>query len=114
MCVCVRACVHVCVLGQSQCCESTPFRPTLPIGVVERLSCLEGKVDDLQHKQDSQSTAIEDLQSKQDSQSAAIKQLQIGQDSLSQRCQVRSGGTGTDKYTASWSLSEWEWVGSLY
>ena len=97
MCVCVRACVHVCVLGQSQCCESTPFRPTLPIGVVERLSCLEGKVDDLQHTQNSQSAAIVDLQSgqlslnagiqgiqsRQDTQTTAIQDLQSGQNSQS-------------------------------
>ena len=82
-------CIHmcVCVLEQSQCCESTPFPPTLPIGVVERLSCIEGKVDDLQHKQDSQSAAIQDLQSGQLSQTTAIQGLRHEQDSLSQRMQ---------------------------
>ena len=74
VCVCVRMCV--CVLGQSQCCESTPFSPTLPIGVVERLSCLEGKVDDLQHIQDSQSAAIQDLRHEQDSLSQRMQEVE--------------------------------------
>ena len=87
---CVRACVNVsahvhayvcvCVLGQSQCCESNPFPPSLPIGVVERLSCIERKVDGLQHIRDLQSAAIEDLQSGQDSQSATIEDLRHEQD----------------------------------
>ena len=72
----VHAYVCVCVLGQSQCCESTPFPPTLPIGVVERLSCLEGKVDDLQHIQDSQSAATQDLQHKQDSLSQRMQEVE--------------------------------------
>ena len=103
VCECTSACIcmYVCILGQSQCCESTPFPPTLPIGVVERLSCVERKVDDLQHSQDSQSaaiqdlqrgqvsqtTAIQDLQSEQDLQSTAIHGLRHEQDSLSQRMQ---------------------------
>ena len=92
-CVCVSAhvhayvCVCVCVLGQSQCCESNPFSSTLPIGVVERLSCLEGKVDDLQRIQDSESAATQDLQSGQLSQTTAIQDLRHEQDSLSQRMQ---------------------------
>ena len=86
-CECTCAYMCVCVLGQSQCCESPPFPPTLPIGVVERLSCIEGKVDDLQHKQDSQTTAIQDLQSGQVSQTTAIQDLRHEQDSLSQRIQ---------------------------
>ena len=77
---CVRVSAHVhtcvCVLGQSQCCESPPFPPTLPIGVVERLSCIEGKVDDLQHKQDSQTTAIQDLRHEQDSLSQRIQEVE--------------------------------------
>ena len=61
---------YVCVLGQSQCCESTPFPPTLPIAAVRSL---EGKVDDLQSGQDSLRTDVQGLQ--------------MGQDSLSQRMQ---------------------------
>ena len=83
----MRMCVCVCVLGQSQCCESTPFSPTLPLGVVERLSCVERKVDDLQHIQDSQSAATQDLQSGQLSQATAIGGIRHEQDSLSQRLQ---------------------------
>ena len=36
--------------------------PPTPIGVVERLKCIEVKVEDLQRGQDSQNTTIQDLQ----------------------------------------------------
>ena len=72
--MCMRMCV--CVLGQSQCCECTPFHPTLPIGVVERLSCLERKMDDPQHTQDSPSAAIQDHQHEQDSLSQRMQEVE--------------------------------------
>ena len=93
-------CVHV--LGQSHAVlqvQSTSHLCIKYVDVVEILSCLEGKVDDLQREQhsqstaiqglqhglDSQSTAIQDFRSRQDSQSTVIQDLQSVQDSLSQR-----------------------------
>ena len=81
------ACIHmyerayVCVLRQPQCCRNTPPTPALPI---ERLSCLEGKVCDLQCDHDSHRVAMQGIQGGQDSQNAAIKDFQ-GQGSLCQR-----------------------------
>ena len=60
--MCMR--MYVCVLGQSQCCESTPFPPKLPMGVIERLSCLEGKVDDLRHEHDSLSQTVQEAKTR--------------------------------------------------
>ena len=45
-----------------ECCN-----PPSPIGVVERLKCIEVKVEDLQRGQDSQNTAIQDLKRGMDS-----------------------------------------------
>ena len=60
-----------------QCYRYTPLLTcALPLGVVERLSCLEGKVDDLQCEQDSQSTAIQDLQSGHDSLSQRMDRVE--------------------------------------
>ena len=42
----------------------------------KRLSCLERRVDDLQHGQDSQRTAIQDLQSGQDSLSQRMDRVE--------------------------------------
>ena len=83
-------CMHVCACARGISCSAVSTCTLLstcvvPIGVVGRLSCHEGKVDDLQRGQDSQSTAIQDLWSGEDSHSTDIQDLQSAQDSLSQR-----------------------------
>ena len=108
MCVCVYeymlvwiyACMHmyvcksilcVCVVGQPQCCIDTPFTPSL---LIERRSCLEGKVFNLQHEHDLRKLAMQGIQSGQDSQNEA-KDLQSVQVSLCQRMdgvEVKSRG----------------------
>ena len=74
--MCEYACECMCVLGQSQCCTDTSVHTVLPIGVLERLNCLEGKVFDLWSGQESQTTAIQYLQSGQDSLSQRMERME--------------------------------------
>ena len=67
VCMYIGVCVCVLLSNQFEICEYSYL--LLPIGVVERLSCLEGKVD-------LHDTAIQDLQSGQDSLSQKMDRVE--------------------------------------